>query len=238
MKAPTVLVTGAGRGIGLELVRQYAADRWSVIACCRSPTDATELGSIARSCSAVRVEALDITDHGGIDDLAQRIRGTPIDVLINNAGIMGALPLRENLNRQHFGELDYTLWEQIFRTNTLGSVKMAEAFADAVAASNQRKIVSVSSTTGSIAESKRPALAYTTSKTALNKAMTVIAEQLRPRGIIVALLCPGYVKTRMNVGGATLEIPESVSGLRELIASLTLADSGTFRRYNGEVVAW
>jgi NAD(P)-dependent dehydrogenase (short-subunit alcohol dehydrogenase family) len=234
----TVLITGASRGIGLEFVRQYASDQWSVIACCRLPDEATELRTVAQAYPRVSVEALDITDHAQINALARQVGDSPIDILINNAGIMGALPLRENLHRQHFGELDYGLWGEIFRTNVFGSVKMTEAFADAVAASTHKKIISLSSTTGSITEGRRPALAYTTSKAALNKAMTVIAEHLRPRGIIVALVCPGYVKTRMNVGGATLEIPESVAGLRTLIAGLTLADSGTFRRYNGESIAW
>lgn len=234
----TVLVTGASQGIGLELVRQYAGNQWSVIACCRSPERATELRAIATANPQVSVEALDITDHAAIDALARRIGGKAIDVLINNAGLMGALPFRENLHRQHFGSVDYGLWDEVFRTNTLGTVKMTEAFVDAVAASTQKKIVSLSSTTGSITESKREALAYTTSKTALNKAMTVIAEHLRPRGIVIALVCPGYVKTRMNVGGATVEIPDSVSGMRRLIAGFTLADSGTFRRYNGDSIAW
>lgn len=235
---PTVLITGANRGIGLEFVRQYARDGWSVIACCREPAHAMDLRSIATGSENVEVAALDITDHQGIDRTARRFGATSIDVLINNAGIMGAMPFGENLQRQHFGSLDYELWEQVFRTNTLGTVRMTEAFLESVARSAQKKIVNLSSTTGSISESRREALAYTTSKTALNKAMTVIAEHVRPRGIIVALLCPGYVKTRMNVGGATVEIPDSVSGMRALIGSLTIEESGTFRRYNGERIGW
>ncbi len=238
MSTATVLVTGASRGLGLEFVRQYAADGCTVIACCRSPAEAADLGEIARRYPDVSAETLDIADHASIEALAQRTEGRPIDVLINNAGVMGALPFRDNLHRQHFGSVDYQLWDQVFRTNTLGTVKMTETFADAVAASNEKKIVNLSSVTGSIAESRREALAYTTSKTALNKAMTLIAERLRSREVIVALICPGYVKTRMNVGGATVEICDSVSGMRRLIAGFTLADSGTFRRYNGESIAW
>lgn len=235
---PTVMVTGASQGIGLEFVSQYARDGWDVIACCRSPESASQLRALARSQGRIRIEHLDVTDHERTAALAAGLRGQPIDVLVNNAGIMGALPFAENLHRQHFGSLDYPLWEQVLRTNTLGTVHVTEAFMDCVAASRQRKVISLSSTTGSIAESRREALAYTTSKAALNKAMTLIAEHVRPRGVIVALLCPGYVKTRMNVGGATVEIPDSVSGMRRLIDGFTLADSGTFRRYNGESIAW
>jgi NAD(P)-dependent dehydrogenase (short-subunit alcohol dehydrogenase family) len=235
---PTVLVTGASQGLGLEIARQYAADGWRVIATCRSPDAARELAALASGAGPAIVERLDVTDAAGVDALARKYAAEPIDLLLNNAGIMGALPFRDNLHRQHFGSIDYELWDQVFRTNTLGTVKVTEAFVGSVARSTLKKIVCLSSTTGSIAESRREALAYTTSKTALNKAMTLIAERLKPQGIIVALVCPGYVMTRMNVGGATLGIPESVAGMRRLIAGLTLEDSGTFRRYNGETVAW
>jgi NAD(P)-dependent dehydrogenase (short-subunit alcohol dehydrogenase family) len=235
---PTTLVTGASQGIGLEFARQYAADGWTVIACCRSPQRAEELQSLAASHQDILVEALDVTDPAAIAALARRHRQRSIDVLINNAGMLGPLPLREHLHRQHFGSLDYELWAEVLRTNTFGPVRMAEAFVEQVAASDQKKIVNLSSNVGSIAEGKRNAFAYTTSKAALNKAMTIVARELEARGIIVILFCPGYVKTRMNVGGATVEIPESVTGMRGLIAGLTLADSGTFRRYNGDRIAW
>jgi NAD(P)-dependent dehydrogenase (short-subunit alcohol dehydrogenase family) len=235
---PTLLVTGANQGLGLEFTRQYAADGWDVIACCRTPDRADELNALAARQPAITVEQLDISDPAAISALARRHAGRSIDLLLNNAGIIGAFPLNENFHRQHFGSVDYTLWEEVIKTNTFGPVRMAEAFVEHVANSDRRLIVSVSSTTGSITESNRQALAYTTSKTALNKAMTVIAAQLKERGIIVALVCPGYVKTRMNAGGATVEIPESVSGVRRVIDALTLEDTGCFRRYNGETIGW
>jgi NAD(P)-dependent dehydrogenase (short-subunit alcohol dehydrogenase family) len=235
--AATVLVTGANRGIGLEFTRQYLAAGWRVIATLRDPANATELQALGGNGELV-IEALDVTDHDQIDALAARYRGQPIDVLLNNAGVIGPVPIPAHIERQHFGTLDYALWEQVLRTNTLGPMKMAEAFVDCVAASEQKKIVSLSSTVGSLVERDTAAFAYATSKTALNKAMRLLAGVLRERAIIVALFCPGYVQTRMDFGTAQIKPADSVTGLRALIAGLTLADSGSFRRYNGETVAW
>lgn len=235
---PTTLITGASQGLGLELTRQYAGAGWRVIACCRRPEQASGLRALPAAGPPVEVAQLDVTDAQAIAALAARLGDDPIDLLLNNAGIIGPLPLRENLYRQHFGTIDYGTWEQVLETNLLGPVRMTEAFVEHVAASTQRLVVTLSSTTGSIAESRRAALAYTSSKAALNKAMTVIADQLSERGITVALLCPGYVKTRMDLGGAALSPEESVSGMRNVIASLRLEDTGCFRRYNGDTIAW
>ncbi|MDJ0926398.1 MAG: SDR family oxidoreductase [Gammaproteobacteria bacterium] len=233
----TVLITGANRGIGLEFARQYLADNWQVVACCRDPDQADELRALADDEHRLQVERVDVTDHAQIDALAGRFR-EPIDVLLNNAGIIGPIPIPAHIGKQHFGSLDYDLWERVLRTNTFGPIKMAEAFLPQVEASEQKKIVSLSSSLGSIAERDTPAYAYATSKTALNKAMTLLAASLRDRDVIVTVVCPGYVKTRMDFGTANVEIPDSVAGLRRLIAGFTLADSGTFTRYNGERIPW
>lgn len=233
---PTVLITGANRGIGLELTNQYLADGWDVLACCRSPERATVLTTAASE--RLQIEQLDVTDHSSVDALAGRLTGRAIDVLINNAGIIGPVPVAEHIDRQHFGSIDYGVWEQVLRTNTFGPVKMAEAFLPNIQAGTQKKIVTLSSTVGSIVERDTPAIAYATSKSAINKAMTLLAVLLRPHDIIVSLVCPGYVKTRMDFGGADVEIPQSAAGIRKLINEYTMADTGTFRRFNGETVAW
>lgn len=237
MTAGTVLVTGANRGIGLEFARQYLADGWQVIATLRDPANAGELERLEGP-GELRIEGLDVTDHDQVDALAQRYRNQPVDVLLNNAGIIGPVPIPEHIGRQHFGTLDYALWQQVLLTNTLGPVKLAEAFVDSVSASAQKKIVTLSSTVGSMVERDTPAFAYASSKTALNKAMRLVAGELRGRGIIVALFCPGYVQTRMDFGTADVKPEDSVKGLRKLIADLSMDDSGSFRRYNGETVAW
>ncbi len=236
---PTILVTGASRGLGLEFTRQYASDGWDVIACCRSPDSADELSSLAGQNAHISIEQLDVQDHSQIDALAEEYKDQPIDVLLNNAGLIGPLPYEDHIERQHFGTTDYTVWDTVLRTNTYGPLKMTEAFVEHVANSERKIIANISSEVSSIAGFAIPAIAYASSKSALNRAMTIVAEQLRDREIIVALFCPGYVKTRMDFSSfATVEIPESITSLRKLIDNLTIEDSGTFRRYDGKALAW
>jgi len=238
---PTILITGANTGIGFEFARQYSADGWSVIACCRKPGAATELRQLAEQRDTLRIERLDVTDHAAIDDLAARYRGEPIDILLNNAGIVGPYPLDDHIHRQHFGSMDYALWDDVLHTNTFGPLKMTEAFLEQVAASDHKKIVCISSSVGSITEVTIPALAYASSKTALNRVMTIVAKELKERGIIVALLCPGYTRTRMVPDSSAhyaIEPEISITGMRKIISALTLEDSGSFTRYNGDTVSW
>lgn len=235
---PTLLITGANRGIGLEFARQYTADGWKVIACCRSPGEATQLQTLADA-TTLTIEQLDLEDPAQIDALGVKYRDTPIDVLLNNAGIIGPFPIADNVARQHFGNMDYELWERVLRVNTFAPVRMTEVFVDQVAASQQKKIAVISSTVASISESGVPALAYASSKSALNRVMTIIARQLEDREISVGLYCPGYVKTRMDAWGyGNVEIPDSVTALRALIADLKLSKSGSFTRYDGTPIDW
>ena len=237
----TVLITGANRGIGLEFTRQYAEDGWTVIACCRYPDGegAEDLRAIAaRANGQVMIEAMDMLDHGSIEVVARKYKGKPIDILINNAGIIGPVPIQDHLDAQHFGTIDYEVWDQVVRTNTFAPVKMAEEFIDNILAGEQKKIITLSSTVGSFQEDLTPAFCYSTSKTAVTKAVQLMSEVLREKEIISMAFCPGHVKTRMGVGGATVEIPDSITGMRSMISKLTMADTGTYKRYNGETIAW
>jgi NAD(P)-dependent dehydrogenase (short-subunit alcohol dehydrogenase family) len=236
---PTILITGANRGLGLEFTRQYAADGWKVIACCRNPGEANDLAELSQQHPDVSVEKLDVNDFEAIDELANKYANQPIDVLLNNAGIIGPIPIAENIERQHFGSMEYDVWEEVLRTNTFAPVKMAEAFIEHVAASKQKKIVTISSTVGSITEMAIPALAYASSKSALNRVMTIIAGQLKDRGIIVAMYCPGYVKTRMDAFGyAMVEIPDSIAALKPMIADLTIEKTGSYTGHDGRTIGW
>ncbi len=236
---PTALITGANRGLGLEFTRQYLEDGWRVIACCRNPDQADDLKALAQSSGELVIEKLDVTDFDAIDALGRKYEGQPIDLLLNNAGIIGAFPIAEKISTQHFGSIDYDLWVEVLRTNTFAPVKMAEVFVENVAASDQKKIVTISSSVGSISEMTIPGIPYASSKTALNRAMTIIASQLKDRGIIVAMFCPGYVKTRMDAFGyAMVEIGDSISALRPMIAELTIEKTGSFTGHDGRTIGW
>ncbi|MEO7387512.1 MAG: SDR family oxidoreductase [Gammaproteobacteria bacterium] len=236
----TILITGASRGLGLELTRQYAADGATVIATCRQPARSPELAALAASQpDRIRVEPLDVTDHAAVDDLAARYRGQPVDILINNAGDIGPRdPDRTRLHEQQLGTLNYAEWRRVLEINTLAPAKVAEAFVEHVAASVRKQMIFVSSTTGSNVEGVYATFAYCSSKAALNKVVTMLAMALQVRGITCAAVCPGYVRTALGGDAASLSVEESITGLRRVVAGLRLERTGSFTRYNGETIAW
>jgi NAD(P)-dependent dehydrogenase (short-subunit alcohol dehydrogenase family) len=235
---PTVLITGTNRGLGLELTRQYCAEGWNVIATVRDPKAAPELQALDAQYPSLNVHALDVADFAAIDALARGLKGRPIDVLLNNAGLFGPKAKAENDPRQEFGHMDYDMWAGLFKVNVMAPMKMAEAFIDNVTASMQRKIVTITSSVGSIARAEGGIHAYRTSKTAANMLMHNLGINLAPRGVITAAFCPGWVKTRMGGPAAPLEAPEAMASLRAVIANLTLESSGRFWLYNGDLIPW
>jgi NAD(P)-dependent dehydrogenase (short-subunit alcohol dehydrogenase family) len=234
----TVLVAGASRGIGLELVRQFAAQHWSVHACCRNPVTARALQAIAAGERAVKVHTLDVSDLAAIDGLAKDLRGNAIDVLISSAGLYGPRAGVDHDPGQLFGHMDYAKWRQLFAVNTIAPFKVAEAFVEHVAASEQKKIVVLTSRMASIAETSGSFHAYRTTKAALNMAMASLARDLAPRGIRVGLFSPGWVRTDMGGSHAPLSVEESVHALRQRIADLDDANSGAFLDYDGKRLPW
>jgi NAD(P)-dependent dehydrogenase (short-subunit alcohol dehydrogenase family) len=232
---PAVLITGASRGIGLELARQYAARGWHVIATARKPADAPELVKLAEAHANVMLEPLDVTDFAQIDALAAKYRDRPIDVLINNAGISGPVP------SQLFGRMDYAVFRDVLETNTVGPMRLAEALAGNVEASAQRKIVTISSSEASFATIDAPRLYwYRASKAAVNMLMLNLAFQLKPRGITVAIINPGPVDTDFMKGvRMPLQPPAvAVGKVIGLIDRASLETTGTFLDYEGGVVPW
>jgi NAD(P)-dependent dehydrogenase (short-subunit alcohol dehydrogenase family) len=225
---PTVLITGAGRGLGLEFARQYAADGWKVIGTVRKPDARKTLASLGPD---IDVHLADVADRGSIGRLAADLRGVPIDVLVNNAGIYGPSGLT-------LGKLDYGAWEQVLRVNVLGPAAVCEALVENVAASGRRTIVMMSSRLGSIAEMRGGDYLYGSSKTALNAVARAYSAALAARGIIVVALSPGWVRTDMGGGSAPLAPEASISAMRKVIAGLSRAQSGSFLSYDGSVIPW
>ena len=186
----TVLITGTNRGIGLEFVKQYAPDGWNVIACCRDPQSATALQSLASTHHNVQIIALDVADFTQIDAVALQLKDRKIDVLINNAGVYPESSL---------GDVDFNDWATAFKINSMAPLKMAEAFMPHVTASQLKKIATLSSKMGSIDDNTSGgSYIYRTTKTALNMVMKSLSIDLKPYGIAVLTLHPGWVLTDMG----------------------------------------
>jgi len=253
--AKTVLVTGSNRGIGLEFVTQYASAGWDVIATSRTPDDDDNLKTLAKKYPKIIIEALDVTNLEQIASLAAKYKGTPIDVLINNAGTLG------RQSRDKNGGFNRDAFLDIISINAFGPMKITEAFTDHVAASDEKKVIAISSYNGSISSADRSIGArsyYGISKTTLNMAMRGIAMNLKERGVIVGILHPGGVNTRMlrqsygrmspqeaeaavdfEFPGFTPMMPEdSVTKMIRTIESLDLDRSGDFLRYDGAPLPW
>jgi NAD(P)-dependent dehydrogenase (short-subunit alcohol dehydrogenase family) len=236
---PTALITGANRGLGLEFTRQYLGDDWHVVAACRRPGDAAALADLGDHNSRLQIVAVDVCDHATIERAATEVHGRPIDLLINNAGIFGPSESTGDNEGQRFGHIDYAAWEDVLRVNSLAPMKMAEAFVTNIALGEQKKIITISSDMGSIANTGTGAhFAYRTSKAAVNMAMATLADTLSSQGIIVALLCPGWCRTDLGGSVAPHDPADSVARMRKLIAGFTLEDSGTFTRHTGERLPW
>ena len=237
----TVLITGANRGIGLELARNYADRGWTVIATARRPEAADELNAIAADHPNVSVERLDVLDQAQVDELAEAYKDQPIDVLLNNAAILG------EPNDQKFGDYDFDLFVRVMSTNVAGPLRMAEAFHPHVSASEQKKIVSITSTQGSISSSFGGSIVfYNSSKSALNMSMKNLSGQLKDQGITVALISPGAVNTdMMNLAleraGASFPLmtpQDSAEAVANIIDQYGLDLSGTFMSHTGTEIPW
>ncbi|WP_306304561.1 SDR family oxidoreductase [Methylogaea oryzae] len=219
--------------MGLEFCRQYAEAGWRVLAACRDPDNSKALHGLAKRHGGLEIHALDVADHAAIDRLAEELRGRAVDVLLNNAGVYG------DNDQNDFGSMDYGLWEQVLRINTLGPVKMAEAFLPHVLRGERKLVVAVTSLMGSMADnSSGHSLMYRSSKAALNAAVRSLALDLRPRGVGFLLVHPGWVQTDMGGANAPLQAEESVRGMRQQVEHFDLRHSGEFVNYLGKPLAW
>ena len=217
---PTALITGANRGIGLEFVRQYSNDGWDVIATAREASP--ELSALG-----VQVESLDLTDADAVAAFARRV-GNPVDLFIANAGT--------NHPMNPASAQDARDWQVMMMVNAIAPYQLGKALLPRMGAGC--KMISISSGMGSIAENSGGWIPYRTSKAALNMAWSSLAIEARGRGVTVAALSPGWVKTRMGGAGAEISSEESVGDMRRLIDRLTISDNGRFLRRDGSELPW
>jgi NAD(P)-dependent dehydrogenase (short-subunit alcohol dehydrogenase family) len=224
----TVLVTGANRGIGLEFVKQYAADGADIIACCREPAKADALKKVS---GKVRITALDVADPKSVEALQHDLKDQPIDILINNAGISGPRERTE-------GIIPAEKWVQVFAVNSVAPVTVAFAFHENLKRSHDKKLVTITSQLGSIANHGGGALPYHASKAAVNSFMHGLSKEWAKDGIFVGIFHPGWVQTDMGGKSAPVTPEQSVTGLRARIAELNAKNSGTFRDFANKELAW
>lgn len=227
----TLLITGANRGIGLALTRLYAQEGWQIHACCRHPEQADDLLRLAGDYPGLSLHALDVAESDQIRTLARQLSG-PIDILFNNAGIYGPADTR-------FGHTDEQAWLECLRVNCIAPMKMAEAFVEQLASSQRKTLVNLTSKMGSMADNgSGGSYLYRSSKAALNAVMKSAAIDLRPRGIKVALLHPGWVKTDMGGPNAEISTAQSALQMRNILEQMRLEDSGTFYDIDGSIIPW
>ena len=225
---PTVLITGANRGIGLEFTRTFAADGWRVHACARNVEKSKKLRAVS---GEVVSHKLDVTNGLKVASLARELAEEPIDLLINNAGIYGP--------RTGFGETDYDEWLDVLRVNTLAPLRMVERFVGLLEQSEGKTVVNISSIMGSIGHnSSGGSYIYRSSKAALNMVTKTLSNDLAERGFTVVSFHPGWVQTDMGGEGADITPAQAVAGMRKVIAGLTAADNGKFFNYDGQSLPW
>jgi len=225
-----VLITGANRGVGLALARQYAGDGAEVIACCRDPERADALRELAASSAGgVRIWRLDVADEGSIASLSRALDRQPLDILINNAAIA-------NLS---VDRIEAEGWITTLRTNALAPMLIAQELRENLRRSFEKKLVVISSNFGSTSSAGGGSYAYRASKAALNNGMRGLSRDWAHDGILVGILHPGWVRTDMGGGEVAAVSPEeSARGLIRRIAELTPAASGCFQDYRGGAIRW
>ncbi|MEM7568997.1 MAG: SDR family oxidoreductase [Pseudomonadota bacterium] len=238
---PIALITGANRGLGFEMVKILAGRAgYTIIACCRTPEKADALRALAGAATGVSIEALDVSDTDAIIGLARQLAGTPIDILISNAGVFGKNPpATTGFQEQQFGVSNFEDdWIVPYRVNVIGTMAIAEAFVEHLAASELKKLAVISSVVASIEEAKGHMFGYAASKAAVNMTARNLAVALKPRGIIVNPIHPGYAKTDMSGPQAAIEPVVGAQGVIDRIEEMSLETSGAFLSYDGRSIPW
>jgi NAD(P)-dependent dehydrogenase (short-subunit alcohol dehydrogenase family) len=229
----TIVITGANRGIGLELARRFLQAGKRVVAGCRHPAQAEALRDLSGAGGKLEIVQLDVGDASSVTALGKLLNGQAVDVLVNNAGISGG-------QQQGLGNMDYAAWLHTFEINTLAPFRLAATLLPNLRLARRARIVTVSSQMGAFAMEGMGVghYAYCSAKTAVSRAMQIMAVELKAEGIIVCPVHPGWVRTDMGGPNAEISVEESGGGLFHLIDNLTLAQSGRFWRWDGSEHPW
>ena len=225
----TTLITGANRGIGLALTREFLDQGWEVLACCRHPKKASALLSL--DSSRLTLHSLDVDDDSSIATLRQQLGDRSIDLLVNNAGIAG------DRDHESFGDMNYESWAEIFRVNTMAPMKLTEALLANLEGSQQKHVANISSGLASITSQQGYMLPYSVSKSALNSVMKNLSAVLNGR-LRINLFSPGWVQSDMGGEEAPLSTAQSAAALYQNITSLGAEDTGRFLDINGQDTPW
>ncbi|GAA0400772.1 SDR family oxidoreductase [Cocleimonas flava] len=230
---PTLLITGANRGIGLELCKQYVQQGWRVFATCRSPEDAKELNQlVADNKDLLSVHALDVSNEYQMSELQKTLKNVPVDILLNNAGVYG-------YGATEFGKTQSDAWDEAVEINLLAPMKMMEHFVENVAISDKKIIASISSKMASMEDNTSGgSYAYRATKAALNAVMVSAAHDLKHLDITSLILHPGWVRTDMGGPNGEISVEESATLLRKNLTDCTIADSGCFLDIDGSIIPW
>jgi len=228
-----ILITGASRGIGLEMVRYGLDQDWQVLACCRHPFQAEKLLSMAQLANGrISVHLADMSELATLQALAYELRHEAIDMLINNAGVYGS-------DKNQFGQVDVQDWLETFKVNTIAPLKMAELFIEQLAMGQLKVIACLSSKMGSMEDNTSGgSYIYRSSKAALNAVVKSMSIDLADKKIKCVALHPGWVKTDMGGPDAEISPRESVIKMFETLLALKTGDSGRFIDIDGSDIPW
>jgi len=235
---PTVMVTGANRGIGYEHVAQYAQKKWKVIACARQPEKAIDLLQLQDKYGAnFIIEELEVTNHNQVDGLSQKHSNTAIDIFINNAGTGGPEGMPGAMDYQKIDNMNYQIWRDILEVNLLAPFKVATSFHKQISISDKKTLIMMSSDLGSVSQNTFGGLySYRASKSGLNIVAKGMSNEWKD--IIVVALAPGWCRTYLGGAEAEIDPIDSVADQQKMFESLTESDSGKFLDRFGNEVPW
>ncbi len=223
----TILITGAGRGIGFELARQSVDKGWNVIGSVRTVEAQREL---AQKLPQMAVLNFDVTDHKAIEKVANAFH-SPIDVLVNNAGVIGP-------HVQSTFDMDFDGFAETMAINVMAPLKITQVFLPLLKQGNNPRLVNISSKMGRMEFAASDRIAYRASKAALNKVTQGLATDLKEDGITCIAMHPGWVQSDMGGAGADITPEQSASGILRVIQSVTFEDSGKFIDWDGMTRPW